>query len=580
MCPIERDKFSAEIEKFIKVEPLTEDSWQVVIALPTGNVSSGALRKILRVAKEKISSQYELPIGLLAYEDLIHNKESSKHTNISARFIRIQAEKGDPQIRFENMTCDRGIEYEDMNLLLDLYPIKDNEEFIKIDDVWNLLRKNEISENVVEKNKITQAVEFVQTRFQPVKNFSIAKGVLPYSGTDANISPMVELNPFGENNLVGKDQLIAGSVICRRIPPVEVMTMGRSIKGRIYIPGPLNDLELRAGMGTELRNDGQEARALRKGIPRITIQKSPESSRLDIYSVTVDQVEEIDGTNPIEITTDSHVRIKGGVKSGSKIISQGEVFVSGDVEENTSIMTTGNLYVIGEVKGSVQFSESDIFEERSVFSSKLIAQGKLTIKGAATNSELTGNEVILDEVIGCRITVGDKADIHKISADENGFTAFIIAGRLSMLKKTVEENEKFIDNSKKNLKKIAKVLGSEIIDEASPANVSRMMMIHVRNLKQAGIISIPRSEKETIIKLLATIGPIREMIDDKTYSNEKFKRKMSENDNGQPEIIIHTPLEAPVEVLLSGKTTKLMPEDGALNLKETDGKLVKKPLIV
>ena len=98
-----------------------------------------------------------------------------------------------------------------------------------------------------------------------------------------------------------------------------------------------------------------------------------EERNQDVVVPSVDQVEEIDGSNPIELTTDSHVRIKGGVKSGSKIISQGEVFVSGDVEENTSIMTSGNLYVIGEIRGSTQISDSDIFEEQSVYSSKLVA---------------------------------------------------------------------------------------------------------------------------------------------------------------------------------------------------------------
>ena len=176
--------------------------------------------------------------------------------------------------------------------------------------------------------------------------------------------------------------------------------------------------------------------------------------------------------------------------------------------------------------------------------------------------------------------MGTKANINKISPDENGFTAFIIAGRLSMIERTVKENESFIQSSKSNLEKITSVLGAEIVEELTPANISRMMLMHVRNLKNSGVISVHKSEKEMLLKLMTTVGPIREMIKEKTESNKRFKRKMEDGVEQDAEINIRAPLEAPIEISFGGATDKIMPEDGAVNITGNNGELVKKPLII
>lgn len=567
---------SKGISKYINVNPISDDAWKVEIFIPSREMSASILPKILRIAKQKISSQHNLPLGLLTYEDLMQKKVRSDGVDVTAKIIRGKAEKGEPKLKFVSARSSRGIKYDDMELYLDLFPLRENGAALKADEVWKLLENIGLDNNKINAKTVNKAIEALQKNMVAIRNILVARGSFPEPGVDARVKFAVELEKEDEGDFISVSTVKANEIICRKIPPIKGSEPGITVRGDTLEPEEPLDIRLVAGEGTEISQDQCEIYAVEPGIPRIREEYSFVSAVKSVITISIESVDVFDGSETLKITSDKHIKITGGLKSGSQIISQRMVIVSGDIDEDTSIMTSGNIHVSGRIKGGIHTTESDISEEGEIYSTKLMAHGTLTTKNTATHSILMGDEVNSKELVGCKVTAGSKAMIEAVSADEHGLTTMIIAGRLSHLQDKIRENQNFIDLAKNNLKRIEDILGEEIMDEASTANISRILMLHAKDLTKYGVQMMPGEHKEALRSLIGSISPIRYLMEEKRVANRQFLEEIEKDDEGDPEIVIKSSVEAPVEIEIAGIESTIYPEDGAVSLKVKEGEIIKK----
>jgi len=185
----------------------------------------------------------------------------------------------------------------------------------------------------------------------------VASGLYPQRGQDARIEACFKekvsksddeiwVDTFDYGTIISVDP---GTVVARKVPP-KPGKPGINVFGTKVEPPAPRDVELKAGKGVEIRNDGLEAVAVFGGRPQI----------------------------------------KGSMVSVSPVYT-----VEGDVDKNT-----GNIYFKGDVvvKGSV------------LDGMKVKASGSVTVMGSATHCQIEagGDVVIKKSIVSGIVKAGDK----------------------------------------------------------------------------------------------------------------------------------------------------------------------------
>jgi len=177
-----------------------------------------------------------------------------------------------------------------------------------------------------------------------------ASGIPPVKGRDAYIELCYKkmLKKNNEDSLridtldYGKIVSVEpGTVIARKIPP-EAGTPGINVFGEKVDPPAPKDLDLKAGKGVEIRNNGLEAVAVISGCPEVrgsSVFISP------VYTVYEDV-----GIETGNIYFNGDVVIEGNVLDGMKVKASGSVTVKGSAA-HCHISAGGNVVVNKSVVG-------------------------------------------------------------------------------------------------------------------------------------------------------------------------------------------------------------------------------------
>ncbi len=566
------------LEPFIKITPLGPNEWQADVFIPLAQVDDFTLSKVLKSAKNKISRANDIPVGLLSYHELAEKEYKADGIKLRTNILRGEAEKCDPRLRISSAKSEEGTEYEEMALYLDLCPLKGSGEPLVKEEVMELISQSGIPLENVNHSRIEEALKKIFRDLRPMRNILAAEGSFPGPVKDARLQYLFSLYERPDGISMGKEKVGAEQLLCSKVPMEASDRNGHTIRGKVLTPREPLDIILFAGEGAKLLPNNTDIMATCEGIPRVKFTKSQESGIKGTVTVSVDPVEVIDGTNAVNITTDKNVEITDGLKTGSQVISQGEVLISGNVEGDSSITASGNVCVSGKVRNSSITSHQDVYAEGNVDSAKLLAHGKLEVKGTATDSELKGYEVRAENVSGCKVTGGSRVEVDTVSSDEKGLTSVISAGLVEHIKEKIKTNQEFIVFAKGNLVRIRDILGDKIIRETTPGNVMMMVIVHTREMRVQGVRNLEKEQVDAVRDLITTVAPMRDMMVDKTKQNQDYEHQIDKGELGNPEVIVRTAVEAPVEVQISQLSGEITPSDGAVRVFEQKGKIVKAKL--
>ena len=553
----------------IKVYLPENDKWRVELFVPFEEMSNDLTSK-LRQAKAKISKRDKIPIGQLTYDNLLDKEAKSNGYKITALITKKEVETGNPVLRFIKASSD-DIEYDDMAVYMDIFPKTESGNEVTLKDINAVLNEAKLEKDKIDDKIIDDALLLVKRDMVTARNVLLAQGRFPDPSDDARLDFFIPFKDFGDRSYIGREEVKPKRIILRKIPARKGKKIGFTVRKVKLEPREPNDIELMGGEGVKIVTVNGEVVAEKAGLPRIIEKINKSDNKLTKIVISIEEMDVVDGSVQIDITTENHLQVAGGLKSGSRIISRGEVIVHGDIDDNTNITAKGDVSVTGRINGGSITSEKDIDGEGDINGSRLMAHGSLNLKGTVTNSHLHGMEVNVRKVVGCDIHIGSKTVIDTVSADEKGFTAKITAGMLEHLQDKVKDNQEFIDYALKNLKKFEVVVGEEIVKEATPANVSRMTIMHCKNLKNEGQHSISKEQIDVLKKLLIAIGPIRITMEEKSRAIHLYLNQINTGNAGDPEIYVRDGIEAPVEIELCGTKGKIAPPSKAVVVKKGDG---------
>jgi len=558
----------------IKIFSPRDGLWEVEVMLPTSSAYDDSLPKVLHHVKSELSVKNKIPIGLLSIDRLKKMDIKREGTMLVASISKLEPHRGEPSIRIISAKNPQGIEYEDMQALLDLYPLKENGEAVTLEDIKLLIEKSSLDKNKIIDDAIRLALETTTSERIPVKNTLIAQGRFPDSSINARMEYYIEVKKIKEGLYTGRNKVAKYQKICRKVKSMIGAEPGYNVLGReIPVEKPA-DFEFYPGENTQPSLNGLEISAVCDGLAFIEATKYPSKKVHTRVSVSVEPVEQVQSENPVRIISNHNLEIMDGLKSGSQVISNGDILVSGKIEDNTTIIAQGNIDIKSDIEGASITGGGRVDIRGDIISSSVFSRRALTVKGRASQSELVGYDLKLEQVECCRLTAASNIEADSIEDKEGGFTTSLTTGFTEQLSEIINENDEVIKIVESNLEICQKILDNKIFSLANNQNASVLRDQFVTELKKDENLDITPAQGENFKELISSVGPCRDLLRNKIRLNKQLKVEVLIRRKLKSMISVASGINSRVSVSMSGICRYIGPTENPLMLVKEDGTII------
>lgn len=209
------------------------------------------------------------------------------------------------------------------------------------------------------------------------------------------------------------ENVTKGHALVQKIPP-ELGMPGKTVTGKDLPPSPGKDIQLKAGKGAKVTEDGMQIVAEIDGCPVIQEGKV---SVLPVYQVpgNVDF-----STGNIDFV--GNVVIKGNVTSGFTVKAAGNIEISGNVEDAV-VQAGGKVIIRGGVygRGKGLVSAAEELQVGSVQNGNIRCKGVLKVGEALMHSQISaGKKIIVGGrkglIVGGKIQAGEEVKCRTIGS--------------------------------------------------------------------------------------------------------------------------------------------------------------------
>lgn len=522
------------------------DSWNVQFNINVAELlDKQALLMHLRKIKRSIAKEQSISERSMLFDGIIRKTERDDQVDVVVRIKRQRFEKGNPRVNFRDGTSPDGTQYTHMSALLDLFYHDEFDRPIMLDKVMQAVTEGGISTELLDQEIITRRLKEVLERQFPIKDIPIAHGRYPAAGQDAEIEfffPAVA-EPGETEEYYSSRRVHKGDLLCRKTPAAAGKTSGLNVLGQTLPPRPGMDIRLKAGSGTVLSLDENEAVADDNGVVVVhrkmqrlnTVQGVKEIPEEIV--VKVNPVLRIEGDKVLDIASNKTVEVIGDLTLGSRILTDCEVYVEGNVDEGSVIEAGDNVTVQGDVRGASIKSDNHVIASGEIESSEIAAKDSIIIKGKVRNSSLTGDSVTAESISGTKIVSRQKVILDRIDADENDVLSTICVGMYDFFKQRIRENEIFIEKAYENLFRIELLVGREILEAVNDSNIQPMLMRVLAKMRH-NRDPVSKSQVDVYRKLLESVPPTRELVAQKKEEIIELQKRIADKETEEENVIV------------------------------------------
>lgn len=566
-------------ESSIKILSHQGDIWDVELFFPLTDVSEEQLSVKLGEVKSLLEKQYDLSGSLLRYQKMLGSQVSSEGVHTRLRLEKAKIKSGRPEFSYESAISPAGEPYNEMSCYADLMFIDEFDKELTEERLLSLMKHNNIPQELIDFKTISTAIKVLHEKKTPLHGVRIAHGIFPEPGSDAEVEFYFHANPGKENinEYVSSKKVEKGDILCSKTPPVTGKREGLNVRGKVLKAGSGLDVQLVPGKNVICNSEGTTLTANLRGLVVVKREEkqfmTPKGLKIvpSNIEVRVDPLRVIEaGDEIIEITTDESVEIKGTLKMGSKIVTTGEVHIEGDVSEDAIIQASCDIVVSGMVMKGTLSSDRNVLVKNGITNGNITAGESIIVKGAVNKSNLTGRQIVADEINGGQIIAGEQVTVDRLGADEKGISATICVGMREFLDKKVSENNKFIEDTKKNFTRLKQFFGTEIVRETSSRNIQQMLLKFVSQMPKGEGSYISQQKVIAIKKLLSMIEPLRKVLKEKEIENIRLKRQIKRTSKEKKMVVVKEKVQARTKIQINNTVRTIKPQPGPLKLSEED----------
>jgi uncharacterized protein (DUF342 family) len=561
--------------------------WKVLLKLPIEEVKGkNELYQKINHLKKQIAESLELPPQLLEFGDVANKKTIGDKLEVTLEISKKTLENGPLAVHILPGISDYGMKFNDMEATLDLYVFDTMGSLVSEDKIKKLIAKNQISPDFVQWDTIRKSLEKLMEDHQPIIGLTIAKGISPDPGRDAelNIPSLAGMTEDEIGRCVDERVVRRNDILVNKTPPRRGSKEGKSVKGE-SIPAPIGrDIMIQAERGTIINLKETEVAAQIEGLMNVEfINPDSVTEKFDLdpkhykqkIIVKINPLRTLTNSKPIDVCTNSSVEIRGHLKKDSKVISSSEIIVKGDVENDTVLESKDDIHIHGSTKGGTIVSQKNVFITSNVNNTEITAKNNVRIDNIAKDSKIAGCAVEIKGLCGGEIVAKEKVTLGKIVAGNDGKKPVIKVGMEDYHQNRVQENRKFIEFSAVNLGDMKNIFGDEIVDKVNRVNMKAMFLKHVKEVRLTSKITYRKDQAEAIMQLLDSTSSIRELSDEKIEENNKLSKKIEEALGALKQVEIVRGSTTPIHLKLGSKTKEIGVQDRSVRLSQINNEEIK-----
>jgi len=492
----------------------------------------------INAVKRQLAKEIDLPPQLLEFGDISERKEEQGMLSVTVDIFKKAIKNGPLTLQLMPASSDYGMEFPDMIATIDLFVFDQLGSLITEEKVAKFLAKRNIDKELIQWSVLREALVRLLNDTTPILGLEIARGEFPDPGDDAHLTfPSFEGMTLEQiNRRVEERRVSQGQTLVQKRPPRRGGKSGKNVRGET-IPAPMGrDIPLEAGRGAIIKLDGTEITAQTGGLmivevvdPKADSGTATSGKRHETtIRVKVNPLRIINAEQEMDICTNSSVEIHGRIPAGSRIISSSEIIIKGDIEDNVILESNNDIFVNGRLLGGSLTSQHSVFVTGIVAGGEITARDKVCVTDAASDAQIIGSEVEVQELQGGTVIAKAKAVLGKIGAGHDGKRPEIRIGADDFHKKRVQENTKFIDFGNSNLGEMARLFGDGIVNMVTSTNLKSMFLRHARERRLETKSSYDRKQAQAVLRLLDSTSSIRELLTEKVTENDQLSKKIDE----------------------------------------------------
>jgi uncharacterized protein (DUF342 family) len=579
LTPTTSENEMTRILDSFKIELVGPNRWNVCTTFKPKENQRDAIPLKLRKIKGEIARRFHHPEMLLKYAYL-KKKEMLEDGNLYVEFEieRLPIPTGVPNLTFESILTDTGVKYDNMICFIDLFPNGADDTPITIDEIKQILENNNIAENLIQWEILTNRIATIQKTLIPLHKLEVARGTIPSKGKE---SKLIFTFPLKPNSGYSKDYLNArkvkqGAVLCTKTPPTIGDKPGVNIKGETLQPRKGWDILLVADSGTCISKDNLKITAESDGL--VTARKKetalnlPEGRKImtEKISFRVEALLVLTGKKPETLTTDAPIEVTGTLKTNSHLISRSEIHIQGNVEQNSQVEASGDITVGGDIDKGILISDSSILSEGVITESQITAQKDVNLSGPVVNSQIRGRIVELGEVTGTNIQARHRVMVSSIGSNKTGKLSQVNIGQKAFLKQRIEDNEHFIDSANKNLKRLYDLFGHENLESFTAPEREKILIRILHTRKTEGRKPYSASEVAALKQLLGSVATLKQIVQEKGEEIRTIQAQMDISDNSTKLFIVKNRVTAKTLVTIGDYQTELEPTESGVCVRSDE----------
>jgi uncharacterized protein (DUF342 family) len=536
-----------------------DDHWIARIRLSVDElIDNRKLLVRLNQAKRYIAKSENMPMKLLRYEGIIERHALGQGLALTVKVIRLPIRKGDPVVRFSDKRGKDGSIYPDMKATMDINPLDSQGQTITYEKIILAIQESGVSENLLNLAMIKQKVQRVIETKCSLEDTSIAIGILPELGEDAKVEFCIPTQSPQAGNVesYGSRHVKKQEIICRKSLPTEGRKPGVTVKGKEISSKKGMDTKLRPLKGVSLSQDELEAIADENGM--LVVREVTEGRGVPggvkviptEIQLRVNPVLKVRGDEIVNVTTSLTVEVIGNLKTGSKIVTEGEVHISGSVEEGSVINSSENISINGNVASADLSSGKNIMTRGNVSYSRMAAKNQVIIDGELRSSDVVCSKVSAKRICSSNIIARNELKVDRLDDDENNLLSGISVGAQQFLESRYQKNKDFLEQAEPNLKRITNLIGEPFVNSIKDSNLNEMWG---KFCSEAPVKKYLFSHHQLVdLKtVFLNIPTLRALIKERQEENQKIKQTMAEPHDENVAIEVREKVGKTLEVQLN-----------------------------
>ena len=369
--------------------------WKILLKLLIDQVKGKkALYQKINKIKRQLADSLELPPQLLEFGDISKKKTIGDILEVTLEISKKVIENGPLAIHFLPGTSDYGTNFNNMEATVDLYVFDALGSLVSEDKIKKLITKNQIPPELIQWGTIQDSLEKLLEDHTPIIGLTIAKGIFPDAGRDAELKFPAFQDMTEEEIVKCVDERVVrqSEILVNKTPPRQGLRKGKSVKGD-PIPAPTGrDIMVQAERGTIVNLKETEITAQIEGLMNVEfIDQDSDDGEFDLdpkhykqkVIIKVNTLRILASDQPVDVCTNSSVEIRGNLKEGSKVISSSEIIVKGAVENDTVLESKEDIHIRGSVKGGSIVSQKNVTVTSNVNNAEITAKDRVTIDNIA-----------------------------------------------------------------------------------------------------------------------------------------------------------------------------------------------------